>query len=167
MATTLFRDTTYSTYGLIESIKRGAVALPDIQRPFVWPASKVRDLLDSMYKGFPVGYLLFWETGADPGARQIGVGDKQAVPALLIVDGQQRLTSLYAVMTGSKIVRQDYTEARIRIAFRPTDATFAVADAAIEKDPEFIADVSELWVSGNYARGRTGLPGPPGRQTRP
>jgi uncharacterized protein with ParB-like and HNH nuclease domain len=72
-------------------IKRGAVALPDIQRPFVWPASKVRDLLDSMYKGFPVGYLLFWETGADPGARQIGVGDKQAVPALLIVDGQQRL----------------------------------------------------------------------------
>jgi hypothetical protein len=66
------------------------------------------------------------------------------------VDGQQRLTSLYAVMTGSKIVRQDYTEARIRIAFRPTDATFAVADAAIEKDPEFIADVSELWVSGNY-----------------
>ena len=48
MATTLFRDTTYSTYGLIESIKRGAVALPDIQRPFVWPASKVRDLLDSL-----------------------------------------------------------------------------------------------------------------------
>jgi uncharacterized protein DUF262 len=150
VATTVFRDTTYSTHGLIESIKRGAVALPDIQRPFVWPASKVRDLLDSMYKGFPVGYLLFWETGADPGARQIDVGDKQAVPALLIVDGQQRLTSLYAVMTGSKIVRQDYTEGRIRIAFRPTDATFAVADAAIEKDPEFIADVSELWVSGNY-----------------
>jgi uncharacterized protein with ParB-like and HNH nuclease domain len=87
MATTLFRDTTYSTHGLIEAIKHGAVALPDIQRPFVWPASKVRDLLDSMYKGFPIGYLLFWETGADPGARQIGVGDKQAVPALLIVDG--------------------------------------------------------------------------------
>jgi hypothetical protein len=150
MATTLFRDTTYSTHGLIEAIKRGAVALPDIQRPFVWPASKVRDLLDSMYKGFPVGYLLFWETGADPGARQIGVGDKQTVPALLIVDGQQRLTSLYAVITGSKIVREDYTEARIRIAFRPTDATFAVADAAIEKDPEFIADISELWVPGNY-----------------
>jgi Protein of unknown function DUF262 len=112
VATTLFRDTTYSTYGLIESIKRGAVALPDIQQPFVWSASKVRDLLDSMYKEFPVGYLLFWETGADPGARQMGVGDKQAVPALLIVDGQQRLTSLYAVMTGSKVVRQDYTEAR-------------------------------------------------------
>src|SRR6266536_703460 len=122
MASTLYKETTYRVSLLTESIGRGEIALPDIQRPFVWPASKVRDLLDSMYKGFPVGYLLFWETGADPGARQIGVGDRQAVPALLIVDGQQRLTSLYAVMTGSKIVREDYTEARIRIAFRPTDA---------------------------------------------
>src|SRR4051794_820272 len=99
MAITLFKDTTYSVSLLIESIGRGEVALPDIQRPFVWQASKVRDLLDSMYKGFPVGYLLFWETGAEPGARQIGGGTKDAVPRLLIVDGQQRLTSLYAVMT--------------------------------------------------------------------
>ena len=60
MATTLFKDTTYSVFGLVEDIKGGEVALPDIQRPFVRPASKVRDLLDSMYKGFPVGYLPFW-----------------------------------------------------------------------------------------------------------
>ena len=71
------------------------------------------------YKGFPVGYLLFWETGAEAGARQIGVDAKEKVPQLLIVDGQQRLTSLYAVMTGAKIVRDDYSETRIRIAFRP------------------------------------------------
>lgn len=57
-------------------------------------------------------------------------------PVFLIVDGQQRLTSLYAVITGSKVVRDDYSEGRIRIAFRPTDATFSVTDAAIEKDPE-------------------------------
>jgi uncharacterized protein with ParB-like and HNH nuclease domain len=66
MAITLFKDTTYSVSLLMESIGRGEVALPDIQRPFVWQASKVRDLLDSMYKGFPVGYLLFWETGVEP-----------------------------------------------------------------------------------------------------
>jgi uncharacterized protein with ParB-like and HNH nuclease domain len=60
-------DTTDSVFGLIEDIKQGEVALPDIQRPFVWGTIKVRDLLDSMYKGFPVGYLLFWETGAEPG----------------------------------------------------------------------------------------------------
>ena len=91
MATTLFKDTTYSVYGLVEDITSGEVALPDIQRPFVWGASKVRDLLDSMYKGFPVGYLLFWETGAEVGAHQIGNEVKQKVPRLLIVDGQQRL----------------------------------------------------------------------------
>ena len=109
-----------------------------------------------MYKGFPVGYLLFWETGAEAGARQIGVDVKHKAPKLLIVDGQQRLTSLYAVMTGAKIVRDDYSEARIRIAFRPADATFAVADAAIDKDPEFIPDVSALWSPGerrNVVRG--------------
>jgi hypothetical protein len=98
--------TTYSVSGLIESIVSGEVALPDIQGPFVWQASKVRDLLDSMYKGFPVGYLLFWETGIEPGARQIGGGTKDAVPRLLIVDGQQRLTSLFAVMTGREVMRK-------------------------------------------------------------
>ena len=148
MATTLFKDTTYSVFGLVEDITQGEVALPDIQRPFVWGATKVRDLLDSMYKGFPVGYLLFWETGVEAGARQIGVDSKEQVPRLLIVDGQQRLTSLYAVMTGSKIVKDDYSEGRIRIAFRPDDAMFAVADAATGKDPEFIADISGLWVPG-------------------
>ena len=148
MATTLFKDTTYSVFGLIEDIRQGEVALPDIQRPFVWGATKVRDLLDSMYKGFPVGYLLFWETGVEAGARQIGVNAKEKVPRLLIVDGQQRLTSLYAVITGSEIVKDDYSQGRVRIAFRPDDATFAVADAATDKDPEFIADISALWVPG-------------------
>jgi hypothetical protein len=148
MATTLFKDTTYSVFGLVEDIRQGDVALPDIQRPFVWGATKVRDLLDSMYKGFPVGYLLFWETGVEAGARQIGVDVKEKVPRLLIVDGQQRLTSLYAVITGSEIVRDDYSQGRIRIAFRPDDATFAVADAATDRDPEFIADISSLWVPG-------------------
>jgi hypothetical protein len=156
MATTLFRDTTYSAFGLIEDIRQGEVALPDIQRPFVWGAAKVRDLLDSMYKGFPVGYLLFWETGVEAGARQIGSEAKQKVPRLLIVDGQQRLTSLYAVFTGSEVVKDDYSEGRIRIAFRPDDATFAVADAATDNDPEFIADISTIWVPGqrkNVVRG--------------
>jgi hypothetical protein len=148
MATTLFKDTTYSAFGLIEDIKHGEVALPDIQRPFVWGASKVRDLLDSMYKGFPVGFLMFWETGAEAEARQIGVDAKQKVPRMLVVDGQQRLTSLYTVMTGSKVVRDDYSEGRVRIAFRPADAMFAVADAATDKDPEFIPDISALWVPG-------------------
>lgn len=148
MATKLYKDTTYSVYQLVQDILKGAVALPDIQRPFVWEDRKVRDLFDSMYKGFPVGHLLFWETGAEPGAKQIGMGDKEAAARLLIVDGQQRLTSLYSVISGQPIVRQDYRESGLKLAFRPKDATFAVPDATTVKDPEFIPDISQLWVPG-------------------
>lgn len=159
MARTVFRTTGFSLRHLVDNIDRGDVALPELQRPFVWSNSKVRDLFDSMYRGFPVGYLLFWETGAEVGARQIGVDGKDArVARWLIVDGQQRLTSLYSVLTGHRVVREDYTESRVRLAFRPRDAHFAVADAAIAKNPEFLPDVSELWrnyrsaVSGYFDR---------------
>jgi hypothetical protein len=146
MSRTLFRTTRFDLDHLVKNIDRGDVALPDIQRPFVWPNRKVRDLLDSMFKGFPVGYLLFWATGAEVGARAIGVDAKdETVPRWLIVDGQQRLTSLYSVFTGHPVVREDYTESRIRIAFRPQDARFEVTDAAIEKDPEYLADITPLW----------------------
>ena len=70
MAVTLFKDTTYNLQGLIENIRRGEIALPEIQRPFVWQTAKVRELFDSMYRGFPVGYLLFWATGAEVGSRR-------------------------------------------------------------------------------------------------
>lgn len=157
MSRTLFRTTRFDLDHLVKNIDRGDVALPDIQRPFVWPNRKVRDLLDSMLKGFPVGYLLFWATGAEVGARAIGVDDKdETVPRWLIVDGQQRLTSLYSVFTGHPVVHEDYSEARIRIAFRPQDARFEVTDAAIEKDPEFLPDVTPLW-SGYKATVRSYL----------
>ncbi|MDE2957540.1 MAG: DUF262 domain-containing protein [Bacteroidota bacterium] len=94
MAITVFKDSSFSLSILLDQIDRGDIALPDIQRPFVWKPAKVRDLFDSMYRGFPVGNLLFWETGAQQGARQIGPQSHQATPRLMIVDGQQRLTSL-------------------------------------------------------------------------
>ena len=100
---TVFRSTSFTLRHLVDNISRGDVALPERQRPFVWSNAKVRDLFDSMYSGFPVGYLLFWETGIDAAARQIGVAGKQAqVPRWLIIDGQQRLTSLYSVLTGER-----------------------------------------------------------------
>ncbi|MGB8338161.1 MAG: DUF262 domain-containing protein, partial [Burkholderiales bacterium] len=127
----------------------GDIGLPDIQRPFVWPNTKVRDLFDSMYRGFPVGYLLFWENAQTNGAKHIGIGNKQhSVPSRLIVDGQQRLTSLYAVFRGKKVFDEDYRERQIEIAFRPRDGRFEVADAAIRRDPEWIANISNLWASG-------------------
>jgi hypothetical protein len=147
---TLFKRVDYDVQGLIKYIEMGDIGLPDIQRPFVWNSAKVRDLFDSMYKGFPVGYLLFWDNDSVGGAKGIGIGGKQhAVPDRLIVDGQQRLTSLYAVLRGHKVVDANYREAKIEIAFRPRDGRFDVADAAIRRDPEFIADISTVWDAGS------------------
>ncbi|MBT9156230.1 MAG: hypothetical protein DDT37_01215 [Firmicutes bacterium] len=146
---TCFKKVDYDLSGLLHYIEFGDIGLPDIQRPFVWSNTKVRDLLDSMYRGFPVGYLLFWENSAANGTKPIGRDPKQhKVPARLIVDGQQRLTSLYAVFRGKKVLDSDYRERQIEIAFRPRDGKFEVADAAIRRDSEWIADISSIWASG-------------------
>lgn len=146
---TCFKKVDYDLSGLLHYIDIGDIGLPDIQRPFVWSNAKVRDLFDSMYRGFPIGYLLFWENSAANGAKQIGVGDKQhKVASRLIVDGQQRLTSLFAVFRGCKVLDEDYKERLIEVAFRPRDGKFEVADAAIRRDPEWIANISDIWASG-------------------
>ena len=125
---TCFKKVDYDLSGLLHYIEIGDIALPDIQRPFVWSNAKVRDLFDSMYRGFPVGYFLFWENVTAGGTKQIGVGSKQhTVARLLIVDGQQRLTSLFAVFRGRKVLDEDYKERQIEVAFRPRDGKFEVA----------------------------------------
>ncbi len=90
---------------------------------------------------------MLWETGVDAGTRKIGESETGS-PRLLIVDGQQRLTSLYAVLTGEHVLTKTFDQKRIRIAFRPSDETFEVTDAAIERDPEFIPDITALWTEG-------------------
>lgn len=121
---------------------------PIIQRPFVWKNTKVRDLFDSMYLGYPIGYLLFWESGATEGGRSIGDEKKQKAPRLLIVDGQQRLTALYAVIRGIAVVRENYKSEKIEIAFNPLTEKFEVADAAIRNDKSYIPNISQLWAEG-------------------
>lgn len=146
---TCFKKVDYDLSGLLHYIEIGDIGLPDIQRPFVWSNAKVRDLFDSMYRGFPVGYLLFWGNATGNGTKQIGLDGKQhTVPSLLIVDGQQRLTSLFAVFRGKKVLDEDYRERQIEVAFRPRDGKFDVADAAIRRDPEWIANISDIWASG-------------------
>lgn len=144
---TLYRDTGYTLRHLVLDIGAGRIALPDIQRPFVWSSAKARDLFDSMYRGYPIGTIMLWETGVDTGTRKIGESET-GPPRLLIVDGQQRLTSLYAVLTGQHVLTKTFEQKRIRIAFRPADETFEVTDAAIERDPEFIPDITALWTEG-------------------
>lgn len=146
MTDTLFKEVHYSLGGLINDIGLGRIGLPDIQRPFVWANAKVRDLFDSMYRGYPVGYFLFWQTGAEGvDTKVIGDANKQKAPSLLIVDGQQRLTSLYAVIRREAVLRENFEREHIRIAFRPQSGTFAVPDATTERDPEYIVDISEVF----------------------
>jgi len=145
VADILFKKVDYTLKKLLEDIAMGEIGLPDIQRPFVWRMSKVRDLFDSMYRGYPIGYLLFWENGYPGEHRVIGVDRKQKVPRLLIVDGQQRLTSLYAVIKAVPVVDENFRRARIRIAFNPLEEKFEVTNVAIERDVTWIADISELW----------------------
>ena len=147
MTETVFKEVRYDLNSLIKFIELGEIGLPDIQRPFVWKNTKVRDLFASMYRGFPIGYLLFWQNASTPDARAIGVDQKQKAPRLLIVDGQQRLTSLYAVIKGIKVVRENYKSEAIEIAFSPLQGKFEVADAAIRRDSAYIPNISAIWNS--------------------
>lgn len=141
----LFTTTAYSLSALVEDIDRGKIGLPEIQRPFVWPNTNVRNLFDSLYRGYPAGYLLFWETGVDADLKSIGDRQHQSAPSLAIVDGQQRLTSLYAVTRGREVIRSNFKRERIRIAFNPLAERFDVLDASIVKDKAYVPDISVLW----------------------
>jgi hypothetical protein len=144
----IFEHGQRSIASLMSDVERGEIALPDLQRPFVWEDTKVRNLLDSLFVGFPVGTLVLWHTANEADTRALGTDRPGLRATKLVIDGQQRLTSLYAVMRGVEVVDKSGSPRRIAIAFRPRDGRFEVADAAIRKDPEFLADVTELWTPG-------------------
>lgn len=125
---------------LLTWVKSGEIAVPEIQRPFVWDATKVRNLLDSLYRGYPVGYLITWR---NPTVR-LKDGSLAAGKRILI-DGQQRITALMAALLGREVITKDYETVRIRIAFHPVEERFEVSNPAIAKDPAWIEDVSVLF----------------------
>jgi hypothetical protein len=127
---------------LIETIltwvKSCEIAIPEIQRPFVWDSSKVRDLMDSLYQGYPIGYIIAWK---NPNVRlkngTISEGKK------ILIDGQQRITALAAAILGHYVIDKTYDRIRIKIAFHPVEEKFEVQNPAILKDKTWIADISE------------------------
>lgn len=146
MNNVLFKKVEYTANYLLSAIETGKYGLPDIQRPFVWSDVKVKELLDSMFKGYPVGYLLLWETPKNQNNKMIGVEKSNFnSTSTLIIDGQQRLTSLYAVILNKKIIDKNFKEKKIRIAFNPLTAEFEVASAAHQKSNEWVYDISELF----------------------
>jgi len=90
---------------LVAMIERGELRLPEMQRQYVWRSTRVRDLLDSLYRGYPSGAILLWETDENVALRDFAVR-QTANPyqsTRLLLDGQQRLTSLSAVIRGEPI----------------------------------------------------------------
>ena len=125
---------------LLTWIKSGEIAIPEIQRPFVWDATKVRNLLDSLYQGYPVGYLIAWR---NPTVK-LKDGTLSAGKRILI-DGQQRVTALMAGLLGREVLTQDYETVRIKIAFHPLEEKFEVSNTAIQKDSAWIPDIATLF----------------------
>ncbi len=149
MAQELFERVDRKVGNLLNEVIEGKIGLPDLQRPFVWADSKVRDLFDSMMKGFPVGYVMLWASPDDyANIKTIGDNNKQFKrPDDLVIDGQQRLTSLLAAMTTTKVCDKNFEKRRIRISFNPLTREFLVWTKATERDYQLIADISEVYAA--------------------
>lgn len=125
---------------LLGWIKSGEITIPEIQRPFVWDSTKVRNFLDSLYKGYPVGYLILWR---NPTIRS--KDGTLAAGKRIMIDGQQRITALMASLLGREVLTKDYELTKIRIAFNPIEEIFEVANPAIQKNPVWIPDIAKLF----------------------
>lgn len=140
MATQRYSVTPHPIETLLTWVKSGEIAIPEIQRPFVWDATKVRNLLDSLYQGYPVGYLIAWR---NPSVR-LKDGSTSSGKRILI-DGQQRVTALMAALLGQEVLTKDYETVRIRIAFHPVEERFEVSNPAIRKDSAWIPDLAAVF----------------------
>lgn len=150
MGKELFDNIPSKVADLLSDVKNGRIGLPDLQRPFVWQDNKVRELLDSMMKGYPIGYIMLWASPIDyENTRHIGEHDNKMYksPDDLVIDGQQRLTALLAAMYGVTIKDKNYNERNIRISFNPLTRDFAVWSPAFERDPEWISEISTVFAA--------------------
>jgi len=134
----------YSVSAILGLIEAGQFVIPEIQRPFVWKRSQVRDLIDSLYNGYPTGYIITWKN-PDVQTKDGAVAGGKHV----LIDGQQRITALMAAISGMEVLDEDFNKGRIKIAFNPLaddpTKTFAVQDASHLKDKKWIPDISEVF----------------------
>lgn len=133
----------YSVDNIISWINSGEIAIPEMQRPFVWDSTKVRDLIDSLYKGYPIGYIIIWK---NPDVKlkdgTLSIGKK------IVIDGQQRITALTAAITGREVINQEYKKIPIKISFNPIEEVFEVYNPAIGKNSKMIDDIAPIFKPG-------------------
>jgi len=140
MPTQLYSVTEPPIQNLLTWITSGEIAIPEIQRPFVWDGVKVRNLLDSLFQGFPVGYLIVWR---NPDVRL--KDGTSASGKRILIDGQQRVIALMAALLGREVINKDYKQVYIHIAFHPIKRQFEVLNPAIAKDGTWIHDISKVF----------------------
>lgn len=140
MSTQRYSVTPHPIETLLTWVKSGEIAIPEIQRPFVWEGTKVRNLIDSLYQGYPVGYLIAWRNPTVRLKDGTSSGGKR-----ILIDGQQRVTALMAALLGREVLTENYETVRIRIAFNPIEQKFEVSNPAIRKNTAWIDDVSAIF----------------------
>jgi len=146
-----YRTHSLSVSAILGLIENNDIAVPEIQRPFVWKNKPVRDLLDSLYKGYPTGYVILWK---NPTVKlkdgTVSAGKK------ILIDGQQRITALMTAIAGIPVINSDYKKARVKIAFDPFAAlsddkdavVFEVQDQSHLRGKRWIPDVAEVFKTG-------------------
>ena len=136
-----YKITQYSVSSILGYVENSQIAIPEIQRPFVWKGEEVRALIDSLYEGYPIGYLIVWQN-SQVRVRNFGKGGTKKI----LIDGQQRVTALMAALLGKEVLDEQYQSHRIRIAFNPLagkgQERFAVCDTKHEEDSRWIPDIS-------------------------
>ena len=124
---------------ILSWINSGEVVIPEIQRPFVWDATKVRDLMDSLYQGYPIGYLIIWR---NPNVRL--KDGRTAEGKKILIDGQQRVIALEAAILDNYVINKEYKQIKIKIAFNPLEERFEVLNPAIQKNYNWLPDISKI-----------------------
>lgn len=150
MGKELFKNIPSKVGDLVKDVRNGRIGLPDLQRPFVWRDNKVRELFDSMLKGYPIGYIMLWESPVDYESKKSTIGDNSKTyeePKELVIDGQQRLTALVAAMFAVKVKDKNFADREIKISYNPLTREFAVWSQAYEKDTEWISRISDVFLA--------------------
>lgn len=131
---------------LVEKVQRGELTLPEMQRRYVWPATRVRDLLDSLYRGYPSGTILVWETDENIETRELAVRATRTPTTsqkLLLLDGQQRVTSLSAILSGDSVHVRN-RKRPIGILFNLEHPDGPPVDVTEVDDAKFTADIEDI-----------------------
>ena len=146
----VFNNTGYELSNLVGDVDSGIIALPDLQRPFIWKDKQIRDLIDSLYNGLPTGLIILWKIGDNNDEfKPINPG-YSTTPNRLVIDGQQRLTSLFTVFTGKPVIDKNFNERHPKIAFNPINGEIEVLDSSREKNPEWINNITEIFQKTSY-----------------